>query len=423
MVVLFKSELGFSIVDIFLVVVQILSIVSMVSTTEFKGEYSLPSKKSPLDQFEGVKTHLYRLGAEHENGTLKSFAYTDQGSPSLLDTIILSQWEDYAWKGHFGYDVTACNLKVVEGGWSFVVQLNDKWNSCVLKEHDKFLEPVGCLKPNCMNSYDELLLCIAQGDKDIPEVVPSTKPPKDGLLLIANAYPVEYGHIFLVPSATNQLSFFWDKRMFSLIARIASEVNSAAFRVFFDSCTSTMPDHMFFQACYFANPLPVESASTVAIYHGKATSAVHLYEIIDYPMKALVFTGKDVNTLANFVSEVSLTLHDNNTAYSLLISNNGTKVFLFPQVKNLATGCFLSAWECSGYFIYRAKYDFDRASENEISNRMASVTLQDGAFENLKNLCCAVGSVRRPRSRRARRDRAAPTWASAARSPHRPPGW
>jgi GDP-L-galactose phosphorylase len=194
-----------------------------------------------------VKTHLYRLGAEHENGTLKSFAYTDQGSPSLLDTIILSQWEDYAWKGHFGYDVTACNLKVVEGGWSFVVQLNDKWNSCVLKEHDKFLEPVGCLKPNCMNSYDELLLCIAQGDKDIPEVVPSTKPPKDGLLLIANAYPVEYGHIFLVPSATNQLSFFWDKRMFSLIARIASEVNSAAFRVFFDSCTSTMPDHMFFQ--------------------------------------------------------------------------------------------------------------------------------------------------------------------------------
>ncbi len=59
-------------------------------------------------------------------------------------------------------------------------------------------------------------------------------------------------------------------------------------------------------------------------------------------------------------------------------------------MKNLATGCFLSAWECSGYFIYRAKYDFDRASENEISNRMASVTLQDGAFENLKNLCCAV---------------------------------
>lgn len=63
-------------------------------------------------------------------------------------------------------------------------------------------------------------------------------------------------------------------------------------------------------------------------------------------MKALVFTGKDVNTLANFVSEVSLTLHDNNTAYSLLISNNGTKVFLFPQVKLVDLQCFLCKLFC-----------------------------------------------------------------------------
>ncbi|KAL5224038.1 hypothetical protein ABZP36_010677 [Zizania latifolia] len=362
----------------------------MVSATEFKGEYSFSSKNSSVDQSEGVKTHLYHIGAEHENDTHKSFVYADQGSPSLLDTIILSQWEDFAWKGHLGYDVTACNLKVIEGGWNFVVQLNDKWNSCFLKENDKLLGLVECSKPNYMNSYDELLLCIAQGDKDIPEVVPSTTPPKDGLLLIANAYPVEYGHIFLVPSATNQLSFFRDKKMFSLITRIASEVNSEAFRVFFDSCTSTMPDHMFFQACYFANSLPVESASAVVIYDGKAASGIRVYEIIDYPMKALVFTGNDVNMLASVVSEVSLTLHDNNAAHCLLISNNGTKVFLFPQVKNLATGCCLSAWECGGYFVYRTEFDFDRASETEISNRMASVTLQDGAFENLKKMCCAV---------------------------------
>ncbi|KAL5205784.1 hypothetical protein ABZP36_033993 [Zizania latifolia] len=362
----------------------------MVSATEFKGEYSFSSKNPPPDQSEGVKTHLYHIGAEHGDDTLKSFACADQDSPSLLDTLILSQWEDFAWKGHLGYDVTACNLKVIEGGWNFVVQLNDKWNSCFLKEYDRFLGPVECSRPNCMNSYNELLLCIAQGDKDIPEVVPSTTPPKDGLLLIANAYPVEYGHIFLVPSATNQLSLFWDKRMFNLITRTASEVNSEAFRVFFDSCTSTMPDHMFFQACYFANPLPVESASTIAIYDGKATSGIHVYETIDYPMKALVFTSNNINMLSNVVSEVSLTLHDNNTAHSLLISNNGTKVFLFPQVKNPATGCCLPALECGGYFVYRTKFDFDRASETEISNRMASVTLQDGAFENLKKMCCAV---------------------------------
>jgi GDP-L-galactose phosphorylase len=61
------------------------------------------------------------------------------------------------------------------------------------------------------------------------------------------AYPVEYGHVFLVPNATNHLSSFWDKRMFELITKIASEVNSAAFRVFFDDGTSIVPNNMPFQ--------------------------------------------------------------------------------------------------------------------------------------------------------------------------------
>ena len=60
------------------------------------------------------------------------------------------------------------------------------------------------------------------------------------------AYPVEYGHIFLVPAAVNQLSCYWDKRMFGLATKIASEVNNAAFRVFFDSGAHVVSDHMFF---------------------------------------------------------------------------------------------------------------------------------------------------------------------------------
>ncbi|XP_062202278.1 GDP-L-galactose phosphorylase 1-like [Phragmites australis] len=363
----------------------------MVSATKVEGEYSFLSKNSPLDQFEGVKTHLYRFGTEqHGNDNIRSFACADQGGPSLLDTIILSQWDGSAWKGHLDYDVTSCKLKVIEGGRNFVVQLNDKWNSFSLKGYDKFFELFGCLKPNCMKSYEGLLLCVAQGEKDRPEVVPSTSPPKDGLLLIANAYPVEYGHIFLVSSAINQLSCSWDKRMFGLATKIASEVNNAAFRVFFDNGTSVVPDRMFFQACYFANPLPVESASTVTIYDGKARSGIIVSEIVDYPLKALVFTSNNIKALVNVVSEISFSLHDNSTAYSLLISNNGTKVFVFPQVKNLVTGYSLSAWECGGYFVYHTKFDFDKASETEISNKMTSVSLQDGAFEDLKHLCCAT---------------------------------
>ncbi|CAD6266990.1 unnamed protein product [Miscanthus lutarioriparius] len=272
----------------------------MVSATKVEGEYSFLRKDSHLDQSEGVKIHLYRFGAEHRNDKLESLACFEQDGPSLLD-----------------------NHPSCSGGRNFVDQLNNKWDSFSLKEYDKFFESFACLKPNSMKSYDGLLLGISQGENDRPEVVSSVSLPKDGLLVIANAYPVEYGHIFLVPSAINQLSCYWDKRMIGLATKISSEVNNAAFRVFFDNGTSIVSGHMIFQACYFAIPLPVESAST--------------------------FT-----------------------------------------VKNLVTGCCLSAWECGGYFVYHTKFGFDNASETEISNRMGSVSLEDSTFEDLKHLCCAI---------------------------------
>lgn len=79
----------------------------------------------------------------------------------------------------------------------------------------------------------------------------------------------------------------------------------------------------------------MESASTFAVYDGKVTSDINVSETIDYPLKALVFTSTNLQALASVVSEISFSLHDNATEYSLLISNNGTKVFLFPQVKSI----------------------------------------------------------------------------------------
>jgi GDP-L-galactose phosphorylase len=94
------------------------------------------------------------------------------------------------------------------------------------------------------------------------------------------------------------------------------------------------------QACYFANPLPVESASTVPCNYPeyqnvtdmKTRSGVCVYETVDYPLKALVFSSNNANALVNVVSEACLTLRENNTAHSLMISNSGSNVFLFPQV-------------------------------------------------------------------------------------------
>ena len=93
--------------------------------------------------------------------------------------------------------------------------------------------------------------------------------------------------------------------------------------------------YQILQACYFANPLPVESASTVVVYEygGNDRSDIIVSETVGYPLKALVFTSNNLKALVNVVCEICFSLHGNTTAYSLLISNNGTKVFLFPQVK------------------------------------------------------------------------------------------
>jgi GDP-L-galactose phosphorylase len=77
-------------------------------------------------------------------------------------------------------------IQVIEGEMDFVIQMNDKWNSYFLKEYGKLGPSFGCFKPSSTKSYEELLLCIAEGDKNEPELVPSTAPPNNGVLLIAN---------------------------------------------------------------------------------------------------------------------------------------------------------------------------------------------------------------------------------------------
>jgi GDP-L-galactose phosphorylase len=79
----------------------------------------------------------------------------------------------------------------------------------------------------------------------------------------------------------------------------------------------------------------VESASTFTVYDRKVRSDIIVSETVDYPLKALVLTSSNLKTLVSVLSEISFSLHDNATAYSLLISNNGTKAFLFPQVKSI----------------------------------------------------------------------------------------
>ena len=44
---------------------------------------------------------------------------------SLLDSVMLAEWEDRAEQGLFRYDVTACPTKPVPGAYGFIAQMNE----------------------------------------------------------------------------------------------------------------------------------------------------------------------------------------------------------------------------------------------------------------------------------------------------------
>lgn len=44
---------------------------------------------------------------------------------SLLDTIMLAEWEERAQRGLFRYDVTCCPTKTVPGAYGFIAQFNE----------------------------------------------------------------------------------------------------------------------------------------------------------------------------------------------------------------------------------------------------------------------------------------------------------
>lgn len=106
------------------------------------------------------------------------------------------------------------------------------------------------------------------------------------------------------------------------------------------------------QAGYFANPLPVEVLPTVPVYGDVLTTGICVCEVADYPLKTLVFTSKNLKALADIVAEICSTLHKHNAAFNLLISDCGTKMFLFPQVSMVSEYVACYSLSTSFYFGY-----------------------------------------------------------------------
>lgn len=373
----------------------------MVSVKQHEGERSFVKQNASSEQakchqgslrgnLSGIRTHLYLFGAPNKGNDASGGFSCSSEEQSLLEALVLSQWEDCSWKGQVCYDITTCEIKVINGGKKFITQMNEKWNLSTLREFEnRAFQPSGLIKSCYMRTHsDDILFCVASGENESSEIIPSALPPKNGMLALINANPIEYGHIFLVPYGMHQRTRFLDKRTLELVGMMAAEINNSSFRVFYDYA-SLNSGPIYFQASYFGHPLLVERLPAVPVFGNLVTKELVVCEIADYPLSALVFTSKNFNLLAEVVAEVCSTLQDHSHAFSLLISDCG-KMFLFPQVHPPGAVNHLPSWECGGYFICNRRSEFDHLTEEELTERLASVSLGRKDFEALKQLCCDI---------------------------------
>ncbi|GMP65258.1 hypothetical protein CsSME_00026138 [Camellia sinensis var. sinensis] len=356
----------------------------------------LPEAKLPLYAFKKVNEIVGEKGLRaHEN---------KEPPVAFLDSLLLGEWEDRMQKGLFRYDVTACETKVIPGGYGFIAQLNEGRH---LKKRptefqvDKVLQPFDGNKFNFTKvGQEEVLFQFeASEDNDVQFFPNAPIDVENSPSVVAiNVSPIEYGHVLLIPRILECLPQRIDKDSFLLALYMAVEAGNPYFRLGYNSLGAFATiNHLHFQAYYLAVPFPIEKAPTVNITD--LNGGVKTSELLNYPIRGLVFEGGNtLEDLSNAVSNSCICLQDNNIPYNVLISDSGKRIFLFPQCyaekqalgevssELLDTQVNPAVWEISGHMVLKRKKDYEEASEENAWRLLAEVSLSKERFEEVKAL-------------------------------------
>lgn len=349
--------------------------------------------KCPQLCLQGIRIPLYRFSSQCllDDSPFEGLPCIPEEEQSILDSLLLAQWEDRVWKGVLRYDVTTSEIKVICGRRKFLAQLNEGWGINYMPKHE---EKKICSQGDppvfkWMKHHEELLFCVASGEMLKPELIPSAAVPDGAVLIIINAIPVEYGHVFLVPWGSDSFYQVLDARSLEMVAGVAVEINNCSFRLFYD-CPAAGTSHLYFQACYFPSPLPVE-LTPVDTFFRDGRRGMCISAVTDYPIKTLLFeSNQKSKIMVEVLVEICSCLQEKSIPYNLLISDSGKKIFLFLQLRKLANSRTLSAWECGGYFLFKSTSEFDQATEEAVVKKLSAVSLDDEGFQVVKQLCCSI---------------------------------
>ncbi|WRX27156.1 hypothetical protein QQP08_019643 [Theobroma cacao] len=168
-------------------------------TMKWLEDNSFPVKNGKCEQL--IHSHsflqdtnfpMYCFGSQsiEEDNSFEGLSCIAEEEQSILDAVLLSQWEDRMRKGCFRYDVTASEIKAIAGKMKFLSQLNEgqitghlsKPEGSTLREWDPFAF-------DCTRQPEELLFCVSSSKKAKSELIPSSSVPDSAILVIINVRP------------------------------------------------------------------------------------------------------------------------------------------------------------------------------------------------------------------------------------------
>ena len=133
---------------------------------------------------------------------------TEVATSSLLDTVLLAEWEDRFEQGLFRYDVTACATKVVPGAYGFIAQLNEGRGSKKRPTEfkaDKVCQDFDSGRFNFTKIPQKEILFHLDETATTARFEHRAMMGSSPNLVLINVSPIEYGHVLLVPRVLDRL--------------------------------------------------------------------------------------------------------------------------------------------------------------------------------------------------------------------------
>ncbi|KAK9810352.1 hypothetical protein WJX72_009291 [[Myrmecia] bisecta] len=356
-------------------------------------DYSWPSVSSDEESSEGTVPSLAAQPAE--------------AGISLLDMVLLAEWEDRAEQDLFRYDVTACPTKLVPGPYGFVAQFNEGRGSKKRPTEfriDQVCQPFDDKKFNFTKALQkEVLFQFEEGLSSGKQAyAASALVPASPNLVFINVSPIEYGHVLLVPRVLDKISQVVDPRTLLLALEFCHEADNPYFRLCYNSLGAyATVNHLHFQAYYLSAPFAVERAPTAEVMMGlkRRRGEVRISQLAEYPVRGLVFeAGSSLAEMADVVGEACQRLQKANIPHNLFVVDCGQRVFLFPnafaeaKANNLVPEDLLDSqvdpagFEISGHLILKRQQDYDNITQDWVWRLLSYASLSAEGFADFAKL-------------------------------------